>query len=146
MKHSPEKDSKHAVSPHTIRLRGPCNFLWMRNGTQQAAVRVHIPCEIGPELFELSEISADDTFVLQRNFGKPTGLEQSQSVTLELRGFEGASRVVVNAGSEEASFACEGREVSFEVTQSLKMQNRFEVEFDSLPAVAGEVQLVIMSS
>lgn len=144
MKNSSDNDSNSDASPHTIRLRGPCKFLWMRNGTQQAAVRVHIPCEIEPGLFEDAELSAGDTFVLQRNFGNPTGLEQSQSVTLELNGFKGAKRVVINAGSaEELAIPCEVEAVLFDVTQSLGKQNRFEVEFDSLPAFAGEVQLVI---
>ena len=37
-----------------------------------------------------------------------------------------------------------GEAVSLDLTSSLRMQNRFEVEFDSLPAVVGEVQLVIV--
>ena len=135
----------NAPSQHTIRLRGPCKLLWMRNGTQQAEVRVRIPCEIGPNLFELSEISANDTFVLRRNFGKPAGLEDSQSVTLELTGFQGASRVVVNRETEtEVASEIANEVVSLDLTSSLRMQNRFEVEFDSLPAVVGEVQLVIV--
>ena len=116
----------------------------MHNGTQQAEVRVQIPCKIVPELFELSEISSNDTFVLKRNFGLPTRLDESQTVTLELAEFEGAVQVVINSGSqEEVSFAYEGEKVSFDVTQALQMKNRFEVEFDSLPGFAGEVQLVI---
>ena len=135
--------SNNAPSQHTIRLRGPCKLSWLRNGTQQAEVRVHIPCKIDPDLFELPSISAEDTFVLRRNFGKPSGLDKSQSVTLELTGFDGASRVVVNRESEQEDARDFEAEVSFDLTQSLRMQNRFEVEFDSLPAVAGEVQLVI---
>jgi len=136
--------SDNTAPPHTIRLRGPCRLIWLRNGTQQADVRVHIPCELSPDLFELSEVSTDDSFVLVRNFGTPTGLDESQYVTLEFSGFEGACRVMFNGGSEE-EVACvyEGQEVSVDVTDSLRQQNRFEVEFDSLPALAGEVQLVI---
>ena len=144
MKHGPDSDSDNTASRHTIRLRGPCKLLWMRNGTQQAAIRVHIPCKIGLDSFEIAEFSSADTFVLQRNFGKPTGLEQSQSVTLELARFEGASRVAINRGNdEEFEFAYEGDEVSFDITSLLQKQNRFEVQFDSLPASAGEVQLSI---
>lgn len=135
--------SNNAPLQHTIRLRGPCKLSWLRNGTQQAEVRVQIPCKIDPDLFELPSVSAEDTFVLRRNFGKPSGLEKSQCVTLELTLFECASRIVVNRESElEVAHDFES-DVSFDLTQSLRMQNRFEVEFDSLPAVAGEVQLVI---
>jgi len=144
MKHDSDRESESAASPHTIRLRGPSDLLWLRNGTQQARVRVHIPCEISPDLFELSEVSADDTFVLQRNFRQPTGLDQSQSVTLMLSEFEGARQVTINSNSdEEVACVFDGEEVSIDVTQSLKMQNRFEVEFHFLPAHAGEALLKI---
>ena len=135
---------KRDSSPHTIRLRGPSKLLWLRNGTQQAELRVHIPCEIAPDLFELDEISSDDTFVLRRNFGMPTGLDESQCVTLSVSEFEKVSRVVLNRDTDsEVALDIRAGSISLEVTQSLRTQNRVEFEFQTLPAVAGQVQLVI---
>ena len=68
----------------------------MHNGTQQADVRVQIPCKIEPDIFELTQDDAETLFLLRRSFGKPTGLAESQCVTLELSGFEGADRAVLN--------------------------------------------------
>ncbi|QEG20328.1 hypothetical protein [Mariniblastus fucicola] len=136
--------SDKTKSQHTIRLRGPCHLLWMQNGTQQATVRVQVPCEISPDLFELSAVSAEDSFVLRRSFAKPTRLERSQSVTLELNNFEGAQRVLLNRGKDsELAQGFESGYVSLEVGHALIAQNRLEVEFPSLPSVAGEIQLVI---
>lgn len=135
---------KRDSSPHTIRLRGPSKLLWLRNGTQQAEVRVQIPCEIATDLFELSEVSAEDTFVLRRNFGLPTGLDASQKVTLTASEFEGATRVVLNCGAdEEVSHKVQEGSVLFEVTGSLRSQNRVEFEYQNLPAAAGLIQLII---
>lgn len=135
---------KHDSSPHTIRLRGPCKMTWLRNGTQQAEVRVHIPCEITADLFELSTISAEDTFTLQRNFGLPTGLDDSQSVTMNVSGFEGATRAVLNRGTDmEVEQELAEGSYSFEVTKSLRANNRVIFEYRTLPAVAGQIQLVI---
>lgn len=129
---------------HIIRLRGPCELLWTRNGTQQAVVRVQIPCKIEPKLFEGDEIHLGDGFSLRRNFGKPTGLEPSQSVTLELAGFEFAERIVINRdSSNEVNVAIDGSTASAILSGRLQDSNQLEIEFRSLPAVVGEIQLVI---
>jgi hypothetical protein len=118
----------------------------MHSGTQQAEVRVQIPCEIEPELFESPLGVAPDEFRLRRSFRMPTGLDESQSVTLELAKFEGAVRVVLNRESDvavERDILESEDSVSIEVGPSLLQLNMLEVEFRLLPAVAGEVQLVI---
>jgi len=129
---------------HTIRLRGPSDLSWSRNGTQQAVVRVQIPCKIEPNLFKGEEIHLEDRFSLRRNFRKPTRLDPSQSVTLELAGFEAAQRLVINRGSpDELSVQFDGSAASVSVGGRLQDANRLEIEFRSLPAIAGEIQLVI---
>ena len=141
-----KNDAENTKSTHTIRLRGPARLLWMHNGTQQADVRVQIPCKIEPDIFELTQDDAETLFLLRRSFGKPTGLAESQCVTLELSGFEGADRAVLNRDSEismECEFARESGSASFSVTTALMQNNTLEVEFGSLPAVAGEVRLQI---
>lgn len=118
----------------------------MHNDTQQAEVRVQIPCKIEPELFESPPNITPDEFRLRRSFRMPTGLNESQSVTLELAKFEGAIRVVLNRNSDVAveRDILEGEDfVSISAGPSLLQLNMLEVEFRSLPAVAGEVQLVI---
>lgn len=142
-----ENGSENERSSHSIRLRGPCQLIWMRSGTQQAEVRVHIPCEISSELFDLSEITASDTFVLRRSFGMPTGLGAKQIVTLELSEFFGAKRVALNPEKfPEATSDIDEAFASFDVTRSLLQKNRFEVEYGSLPANAGDAKLIIKLS
>ncbi len=141
-----KNDAENIRSTHTIRLRGPCWLLWMQNGTQQVKARVQIPGKIEPGIFESQPKIAADVFLLRRSFHRPTGLVESQNVILELSGFEGATRVAVNRDSDEVAihdFAEGGDSLSFSVTASLLQNNTLEVEFGSLPAVAGEVQLVI---
>lgn len=129
---------------HTIRLRGPFVFVWKRNGTQQAAVRVQVPCEISADLIELPAIEADDAFFLRRTFGKPTGLDPTQRVTLELSNFKKAKRLGLNFETQsELSDAVVDGALKLDVTESLLQSNRLEIELDSLPAFAGDVRLVI---
>lgn len=132
---------------HVIRLRGPCNLVWTRNGTQQAAVRVQIPCKIEPNLFEARKIEPGDTYWLQRTFRKPTGLEETQTVTLELSNFEGAVQLRVNHECQRPlEMLVESIPMSVDITQLLEDLNKLEVEFESLPAFAGDVRLVISES
>lgn len=129
---------------HTIRLRGPFTLTRKRNGTQQAAVRVQVPCKISPDLVELPAIDADDVLSLRRSFRKPTGLEPQQRVTLELSNFEKAKRLLLNFETEsEVSAVFEGGGLTVDVTEKLLDANRLEIELASLPAYAGEIQLVI---
>ena len=142
-------DAENTESTHTIRLRGPSRLLWMHNGTQQADVRVQIPCKIEPDIFEMPQDDAENLFLLCRSFGKPTGLAESQCVTLELSKFQGAVGVVLNRNSEvaiESEFADESGSLAIYVAASLLQHNTLEVEFGSLPAVAGEVRLKIQAS
>jgi len=129
---------------HTIRLRGPCILVWMRNGTQHAEVRVQIPCEIVPDLLKVTAISETDVFVLRRTFNKPTGLNAGQRVALELSNFEAAQQLVLNRKSDkERSATIDDGAVNLDVTECLSGSNRLEIEFSSLPAFAGDIQLVI---
>ena len=74
----------------------------------------------------------------------PTGLDESQCVTLSVSEFEKALQLVLNRGTDgEVALDIRAGSISFEVTKSLRMQNRVEFEFQTLPAVAGQVQLVI---
>ena len=133
-------------STHQIRLRGPCRLLWLRNGTQQAEVRVQIPGEIQPDLFETPSGDDGGTFFLRRRFGKPSRLDESQNVTLELSGFQNAASVAVNRGSDNEivhAFENEEQSVSFSLTECLLQNNTLEVEFRSLPAFAGDIRIVI---
>lgn len=131
--------------PHVIRLRGPSQLSWSRNGTQQAIVRVQIPCQIGPDLFDSAKTQCEDQYILTRSFQKPTGLEPSQSVTLELEGFEGLQQLVINRGSsaELASDSVAGSEVSIAIEDHLRQVNRIEFVFPPASSVAGELRLVI---
>ncbi len=136
--------SDNQPTGHAIRLRGPGNLALTRNGTQQEAVRVRIPGKFELNLFEARKIQPEDTFVLLRTFGKPTGLDETQTVTLELSGFDGAVRLMVNRDSEESlAVDFEHDSLSVDITNLLNDSNRFEVQFDSLPAVAGDVKLWI---
>jgi len=134
---------------HTIRLRGPCKLRWIRGGTQQAEVRVQIPCEIVHDLFKVTANSETDVFVLRRTFNKPTGLDTGQRVTLEFSNFAGAYRLLLNHESDQAIVAAiegdaqTGDAQTVDVTESLLDANCLEVEFHSLPGFAGDIQLVI---
>lgn len=136
---------KNSSEPHVIRLRGPSQFSWSRNGTQLAVVRVQIPCEIGPELFDSRETQREDQYILTRSFQKPTGLEPGQSVTLELEGFEGLQQLFINRGSsaERASDSVTGAAASIVITDHLLAVNRLEFVFRAAVSVAGELRLVI---
>jgi hypothetical protein len=143
--------NEHANSPekkpekrHTIRLRGPFVFAWKRNGTQQGSSRVQVPCKISPDLVELPAIKPDDTLFLRRTFGKPTGLAPTQRVTLEFSNFEKAKRLLLNFETESAmSIEFQNGSLTVEISERLLDSNRLEIEFDSLPAYAGDVRLVI---
>ena len=135
----------NSPEPHVIRLRGPSQFSWLRNGTQLAVVRVQIPCQIGPELFDSGETEREDQYILTRSFQKPTGLEPSQSVTLELEGFEGLRQLRINRGSstELASDCVSDGAASLVITNHLQAVNRIELTFRPAPSVAGELRLKI---
>jgi hypothetical protein len=139
-----DSGDNNAASQHTIRLRGPCTLAWLRNGTQQEEVRVQIPCQLDSDLFQMPAITDRDRFVLRRNFGKPSGLEPSQRVTLELSGFKNAQRVILNhKKNQEVAQDFLENSVLISVAEVLQSNNRLEVEFDTLPAFAGDVRLVI---
>ena len=126
-----------------IRLRGPCMLLRTENGTQPHTVRVQIPCKIEPALFEMPAESGNATYLLKRTFNKPTRLDPSQKVTLELSHFDSAQRLVLNRGSEqELEQPFEGGEMQVDVTECLLESNALEIEFDAA-GFAGDVLLVI---
>ena len=140
--------SKNRPEPHVIRLRGPCELAWCRNGTQQDSVRVQIPCEIGPELFDDRETLPADQYILRRSFRMPTGLEPSQNVTLELDSFKGLQRLVVNRGTnaEIEIAATDGQSAIVDLSNRLLQANRLEFAFPAAPSKAGDVRLVIESA
>ena len=136
---------KNQPEPHIIRLRGPCELAWTRNGTQHAAVRVQIPCEIGPELFDEGETLAADEYILRRSFRMPTGLEPSQRVTLELNDFEGLQRLDINRGTDvDLEIVATGKErLTVDLSDRLLPANRLEFTFPAATSKAGNVRLVI---
>lgn len=83
------------------------------------------------------------TYLLKRTFNKPTRLDPSQKVTLELSNFDSAQRLVLNRGSEqEIEHPFEGSEMQVDVTECLLESNALEIEFGAA-GFAGDVRLVI---
>ena len=141
MIHRPENNPKY----HTIRLRGPCTLHALDNGQRIADVRVQIPCGITPSLFGNRLDHDPEASVLVRRFSKPTGLLNTQEVRLELKNFTEVKRVLLNRGCD-----CEmdlevfnGDFWSGEISQKFQQRNTLEIEFGSMPAVAGEISLLI---
>lgn len=130
---------------HTIRLRGPCRLILVENDTQLAEAKVQIPCGIGADLFEQDILERTDSIVLRRTFARPTGLVESQSVRLEMREFSEVRRVLLNPKSEfEVDLeVLNGDYWSGEVADQLQQRNTLEIQFLALPAVVGEINLVI---
>ena len=137
--------SKNRPSPHIIRLRGPCELAWCRNGTQRDSVRVQIPCEIGPELFDDGETLPADEYILRRSFRMPTGLEPSQNVTLEFDSFKELQRLVVNRGTDvELEIAVtDGQSAIVDLSDRLLNVNHLEFTFRAAASTTGNVRLVI---
>jgi hypothetical protein len=137
---------------HTIRLRGPCQLSWIVAEKVLAVARVKIPAAIQNTVFEDLPSLPADSFLLRRNFGKPAGLDGSQTLKLNFEGFQGVSRVHINRESENPILVTRedsARPSKFEISiQSLIQHNRLEIEFNpnAEKLYAGDIELVIETS
>ena len=153
-------------SVHSMRLHGPwqlsvfaSNDSPSSSGLSSSAPAVHrvkMPSLIDPAI--VASAQPDGSLVLHRGFGRPSGLDDSQTVWL-----------VVDSVTWPATLSLNEREVSFdavslepgilariEVTQFLLPRNELTISFpvgeaiadstlaEVLPGIAGEVRLEIV--
>lgn len=152
-----EGQTPHSNPSHVIRLRGP----WRYQAIDQPAADIGIAepsalrgsCEVPTTSRDLFPPLFTGRVRLERTFGRPTGLESGDTVTLAVLGFDGMQWLGLNGAPliarEENSGEERGHRFVAEVTSLLLPHNSLAIEIFVEPQASdgriGEARLEIFS-